>query len=93
MIAPYMSDPCSTASFSGGLAPSDMTANSQSLGKVTQTLQYQTNTAEESGMVTTCGTYSVELTPSLSYLSVSQSGALAPDGVTLFYDTLIIDQS
>jgi hypothetical protein len=38
-----------------------------------------------------CGSYSVELTPTFSFLSVSKSGAFGPDGVTTFYDTLSID--
>jgi hypothetical protein len=40
-----------------------------------------------------CGSYSIELTPSKSWLSVSKSGAFGPDGVTTFYDTITIDQT
>jgi hypothetical protein len=40
-----------------------------------------------------CGSYSIELIPAHSYMSVSKSGAFGPDGVTQFYDTLTIDQS
>ena len=40
-----------------------------------------------------CGSYSLEFTPSLNYLSVSKSGAVGPDGTTEYYDTLTIDQS
>ena len=39
-----------------------------------------------------CGSYSVELTPYLDFLSISKSGAVGPDGITSFYDTLTVDQ-
>ena len=39
-----------------------------------------------------CGSYTVELTPALPFVTVGASGAPGPDGQP-FYDTLSIDQT
>ena len=42
----YNSCPCPATSFTGGIAPSDMTARVGDSAAITQTLQYQTNSME-----------------------------------------------
>jgi hypothetical protein len=74
--------PCPLTTFTGGIEPSEMAARVLGSGDITQTLLYQANIMEEYFGSAACGSYSVELTPALDFLTISKSGAMGPDGVT-----------